>query len=120
MHLHSELEEPVQTLTLRLRLGWSITPNIANMVSTLTSALRTSKNLHSVTTNQHRIGIRVGVDGSLQPFSKVLLERGVFNNRNPERVVIVVHSFSFSFGYSLDLLDIADLKVALLSIFPLH
>lgn len=73
-----------------------------------------------MTTNQHRISIRVGIDGSLKPFGKVLLERGVFNNRNSQRIVIVVHSLSFSFGNTLNLLDIADLEVALLSVFALH
>lgn len=65
--------------------------------------------------HQHSVCVWVGIHRLLQAFSEILLERGVVNDRNPQRVVVAVIPFALSLGDAFDLLDIADLKVALLA-----
>lgn len=77
--------------------------------------LKSTSNLHSVSPHQHSVCIWVGVHRLLQAFGEILLERGVVNDGNPQRVVVPVIPFAFSLGDAFDLLDIADLKVTLLA-----
>lgn len=69
--------------------------------------------------HQHRVCVWMSINGFLESLGQVFLKRRVLNDGNPQRVMIIVHSFSFALGDALDLLDITDFKIALLAILPL-
>lgn len=71
-------------------------------------------------TDQDRICIRIGIDSPFQSLGQIFLKRGVFNDRNTKRIVVVVHSFSFPARDPLDLLDVADLKIPVLAMLALY
>jgi hypothetical protein len=100
VHLHSQLEQIVQTLRLRLRLRHILAPNVDTMPL-----------------DQHRARLGPLPNRRLQTVLQVLLVRCVFDNRNLHRVEVAqvaelssalgdFHAPRSAAGDSLDLLDL--------------
>jgi hypothetical protein len=100
VHLHSQLEQIVQTLRLRLRLRHILAPNV-----------------NTVPLDQHRASLRPLPNRRLQTVLQILLVRSVLNNRDLHRVEVAqvpqfppalgdFHAARSAAGDSLDLLDL--------------
>lgn len=73
-----------------------------------------------MSTNQHRVGIRVLVHGGLQTSGQVLLEGRVLDNGNAQRIEEAQHALALAARNPLDLLDVANLKAGIGTLLPLH
>jgi hypothetical protein len=100
VHLHSQLEQVVQTLRLRLRLRHILAPNV-----------------HAMPLDQHRASLRELLNRRLQTILQVLLVRRVLDNRDLHRVEVAqvsklpsalgdFHAPRSAAGDALDLLDL--------------
>ena len=76
--------------------------------------------LHSMSSDKHRIGIRVFVHRSLQTTGQVLFKGSVIDDGNAESVMVSKHALALAAGNALDLLDIANLKGRVGPLFALH
>jgi hypothetical protein len=104
VHLHSQLEQVVQTLRLRLRLSHILAPNVNTMPL-----------------DQHRARLRPLPNRRLQTILQIFLVRSVLNNRNLHRVEVAqvaelssalgdFHAARSAAGDALDLLDLVHRK----------
>lgn len=76
--------------------------------------------LHSVSPDQHRIGVRILLHGGFQTAGQVLLEGSVLNDRDAESVVVSQHTLTLTTRDTLDLLDGANLKAGIGALLTLH
>lgn len=124
MHFHSQLEDVIQTLTLSLRLGSVITPDVTAGGTRISIHQYHMEggcyHSHSVPPDKNRVCVRVLVHGCLQTTGEVLFEGGVFNNGNLQSIEEPEHALSFTAGNTLDLLNVADLETSIRALLPLH
>lgn len=68
---------------------------------------------------QDSIGIGILIHCLFQAPRKILFKRCVLDDRNPQGIVETEHAFAFALRDTLDLLDVADLKIGVFAVLSL-
>lgn len=96
MHLNGKLENIIQALGLRLSLRDTLAPNIKSM-----------------SPHKHRISVRPVLDSLFKRIPQILFVSRIFDDRDPEFVVVAQVAcffFAVASGDTLDLFDLLDFK----------